>query len=193
MRLGAVRPPTPIGVFSMEQSSEYGRQLAYVQRIKDGGTPLENAKYGAVYGPDSGEAIFEKYPLNAVENLFSPEKAAVLKEIKTKFFTQIRDAVMSVGPKNADGTDSELYKMSPIFKHFGDRGIVKLDYNEGDRIFAKEAAHAGSFMRPERIKNRKLGQIYRLQTASSADSISAGLCAIRLGIWEQRSLSTLPQ
>ena len=42
-----------------EKSSEYGRQLAYVQRIKDGGTPLENAKYGAVYGPDSGEAIFE--------------------------------------------------------------------------------------------------------------------------------------
>ena len=123
---------------------------------------------------DLGEAILAKYPLNAVENLFSPEKAAVLKEIKTKFFTQIRDAVMSVGPKNADGTDSELYKMSPIFKHFSDRGIVKLDYNEGDRIFAKEAAHAGSFMRPERIKNRKLGQIYRLQTASSADSISAG-------------------
>ncbi|MBQ4384869.1 MAG: hypothetical protein II823_02965 [Kiritimatiellae bacterium] len=121
-----------------------------------------------------GEAIFAKYPLNAVENLFSPEKADLLKEIKTNFFTQIRDAVMSVRPKNADGTDSELYKMSPIFKHFSDRGIVKLDYNEGDRIIAKESAHAGSFMRPERIKNRKLGQIYRLQTASSADSISAG-------------------
>ena len=121
-----------------------------------------------------GEAIFEKYPLNAVENLFSPENADILKEIKTNFFAEIRDAIMSVGPKNADGTDSELYKMSSIFKHFSDRGIVKLDYNEGDRIFAKEAAHAGSFMRPERIKNRKLGQIYRLQTASSADSISAG-------------------
>ena len=121
-----------------------------------------------------GEAIFEKYPLNAVENLFSPENADTLKEIKTNFFAEIRDAIMSVGPKNADGTDSELYKMSSIFKHFSDRGIVKLDYNEGDRIFAKEAAHAGSFMRPERIKNRKFGQIYRLQTASSADSISAG-------------------
>ena len=121
-----------------------------------------------------GEAIFEKYPLNAVENLFTPENADTLKEIKTNFFAEIRDAIMSVGPKNADGTDSELYKMSSIFKHFSDRGIVKLDYNEGDRIFAKDAAHAGSFMRPERIKNRKLGQIYRLQTASSADSISAG-------------------
>ena len=58
-----------------------------------------------------GEAILAKYPLSAVENLASPEKAAVLKEIKTDFFTQIRDAMMSVGPKNADGTDSELYKM----------------------------------------------------------------------------------
>ena len=128
--------------------------------------------------PDSvrnlGEAILEKYLLSDLENLTSPEKADILKKIKTEFFTQIRDAVMSVGPKNADGTDSELYKMSPVFKHFNDRGIVKLDYNEGDRIFTKEAAHAGSFMRPERVKNRKLGQIYRLQTASSADSISAG-------------------
>jgi len=121
-----------------------------------------------------GEAIFEKYSLSEIENLISPEKADLLTKIKTDFFTQIREAVMSVGPKNADGTDSELYKMSSVFKHFNDRGIVKLDYNEGDRIFTKDAAHAGSFMRPERIKNRKLGQIYRLQTASSADSISAG-------------------
>ncbi len=41
------------------RSSEYGRQLAYVKRIKDGGSMLQEAKYGAVYGPDSGEAIFE--------------------------------------------------------------------------------------------------------------------------------------
>ena len=123
---------------------------------------------------DLGEAILEKYTLDDLENLMGPEKADLLKKIKTDFFTHIREAIMSVGPKNADGTDSELYKMSPIFKHFSDRGIVKLDYNEGDRIFTKDAAHAGSFMRPERVKNRKLGQIYRLQTASSADSISAG-------------------
>ena len=123
---------------------------------------------------DLGEAIFEKYSLAAIENLTSPEKADVLKKIKTEFFTEIREAVMSVRPKNADGTDSELYRMSPVFRHFSERGIVKLDYNEGDRIFTKDAAHAGSFMRPERIKNRRLGQIYRLQTASSADSISAG-------------------
>ena len=123
---------------------------------------------------DLGEAIFEKYSLAELENLTSPGKADTLKKIKTEFFTQIREAVMSVGPKNADGTDSELYRMSSVFKHFNDRGIVKLDYNGGDRIFTKDAAHAGSFMRPERIKNRRLGQIYRLQTASSADSISAG-------------------
>ena len=123
---------------------------------------------------DLGEAILAKYPLSALADLLSPAQADLLAKIKTDFFAQIREAVMSVGPKNADGTESELYKMSSVFKHFNDRGIVKLDYNEGDRIFTKDAAHAGSFMRPERIKNRKLGQIYRLQTASSADSISAG-------------------
>ena len=123
---------------------------------------------------DLGEAILAKYLLSDVGNLTSPEKADLLSKIKTEFFTQIREAVMSVTPKNADGTDNELYKMSPVFRHFNERGIVKLDYNEGDRIFTKDAAHAGSFMRPERIKNRKFGQIYRLQTASSADAISAG-------------------
>lgn len=121
-----------------------------------------------------GEAIFSKYTIDEVDNLFSPEKADILRKIKTDFFTEIREAVMNVGPKNADGTDSELYKMSSVFKHFNERGIIKLDYNEGDRVFTKDAAHAGLFMRPERIKNRKLGQIYRLQTAATADSISAG-------------------
>ena len=97
--------------------------------------------------------------------------ADAIKEIKRELFAQIRDAVMGV----RDGND--FYQLSPIFKHFGERHIMKLDYNEGDRVFTKDAAHAGSFQRPERIiATRKpiLGQIYRLQTAHSADSISAG-------------------
>ena len=97
--------------------------------------------------------------------------ADAIKEIKRELFAQIRDAVMGV----RDGDD--FYLLSPIFKHFDERHIMKLDYNEGDRVFTKDAAHAGSFQRPERILTTRkpiLGQIYRLQTAHSADSISAG-------------------
>ena len=97
--------------------------------------------------------------------------ADAIKEIKRELFAQIRDAVMGV--RSGD----DFYTFSPIFRHFDERHIMKLDYNEGDRVFTKDAAHAGSFQRPERILTTRkpiLGQIYRLQTASSADSISAG-------------------
>ena len=95
----------------------------------------------------------------------------LLTEVKRELFAQIRDAVMGV--KKGD----DFYGFSPIFNHFEDRHIMKLDYNEGDRVRIKDAAHAGSFQRPERILTTRkpiLGQIYRLQTAHSADSISAG-------------------
>ena len=95
----------------------------------------------------------------------------LLTEVKREFFAQIRDAVMGVKQ------DDDFYGFSPIFNHFEDRHIMKLDYNEGDRVRIKDAAHAGSFQRPERILTTRkpiLGQIYRLQTAHSADSISAG-------------------
>ena len=97
--------------------------------------------------------------------------ADVMKEMKHELFAQIRDAVMGVRVEN------DFYPLSPIFKHFDERHIMKLDYNEGDRVNIKDAAHAGSFQRPERILTTRkpiLGQIYRLQTAHSADSISAG-------------------
>ena len=96
---------------------------------------------------------------------------ALLGEAKRALFAQIRDAVMGVRK------GSDFYGLSPIFRHFDERHIMKLDYNEGDRVRIKDAAHAGSFQRPERILTTRkpiLGQIYRLQTAHSADSISAG-------------------
>ena len=92
-----------------------------------------------------------------------------LDRLKRDLFPQIRDRVMHVKPND------RAYGMSPIFKHSADRHIVKLDYNENDRIFCKSAASAGKFMRPERIKiGRKMGQIYRLQTATTADKSSVG-------------------
>ena len=100
---------------------------------------------------------------------------ALLAETKKSLFIDIRDAVMSMGPKNADGTDNVLYARSPVFKHFTDRAIVKLDYNEGSKFSSGDSAHAGTFMRPERvILGRKMGQIYRFTSRQSADTISAG-------------------
>ena len=98
------------------------------------------------------------------------KSAEAIAEIKRELFAQIRDAVMGV--KKGD----DFYCFSPIFQHFSELHIMKLDYNESERVFTKDAAHAGTFQRPERILTTRkpiLAQIYRLQTASSADSISA--------------------
>ena len=118
------------------------------------------------------KGYFSERDLRALDGKVSdPKNAMILREAKLELFVPIRDAVMGVKK-----TDAE-YSASPVFKHFADRNIMKLDYNENDRIFKKGAAHAGSFMRPERILTTRkpiLGQIYRLQTASSANSISAG-------------------
>ena len=96
---------------------------------------------------------------------------AVIKEAKQYLFAQLRDAVMNVKP------GSDFHGFSPIFKHFSDRAIVKLDYNEGDKFSGGKVASAGTFMRPERILNPRkpiLGQIYRFTSRQSADTISAG-------------------
>jgi hypothetical protein len=91
--------------------------------------------------------------------------------LKKELFVQIRNAVLNVK------VGSDDYKKSPIFQRFNDRHIMKLDYNENDRIFIKKAAHAGKFMRPERIATRKFGTLYRLQSAQKADDISSGAVA----------------
>jgi len=117
-------------------------------------------------------AQFSDADLKNLDGKVSERKnAKVLKEAKLELFVAIRDAVMGV--KKADAE----YDASPIFKHFSDRHIMKLDYNENDRVFKKSAAHAGSFQRPERILTTRkpvLAQYYRLDTAQSADDISAG-------------------
>ena len=93
----------------------------------------------------------------------------VIKEAKLYLFAQIRDGVMNVGPKD------DFHNMSPIFKHFSERAIVKLDYNEREKFSSGDSAHAGTFMRPERVAvGRKMGQLYRFTSRQSADTISAG-------------------
>ena len=84
---------------------------------------------------------------------------------------------MNVKPRLENGAENPLYAKSPVFRHFNDRHIMKLDYNEKDRLIRYEAGHAGSFLRPERILTTRkpiLAQYYRFDTAQSADDISAG-------------------
>ncbi len=105
------------------------------------------------------------------EGFDDPKNAEIVKEAKIELFAEIRDAILNVDQ------ECDFYQTSPVFAHFSERHIQKLDYNENDRSKVGAAAHEGKFMRPERIlATRKpiLGQIYRLQTAASSDSISAG-------------------
>ena len=98
-----------------------------------------------------------------------PKNKAILQEAKTELFTEIRDAVMNVRPGD------DFHSFSPIFKHFSDRAIVKLDYNESAKFSSGDTASAGTFMRPERVAvGRKMGQLYRFTSRQSADTISAG-------------------
>lgn len=111
------------------------------------------------------KAFCDKYPGTPPENW----NQIYDKDIKTELFVEIRDAVLNMPKSDPD------FAKSPVFKHFSDRHILKLDYNESNRIVAKKAASAGKFMRPERIvTGRKMGQLYRLQTATTADKSSAG-------------------
>ena len=101
---------------------------------------------------------------------YEPENYRIVDEniLKKTLFIQIRNAVLNI----KDGPD---YDKSPVFKHLTDRHILKLDYNENQRVKLKKAAHAGKFMRPERVVlNRKFGSLYRLTSAQKADDISAG-------------------
>lgn len=91
--------------------------------------------------------------------------------VKRALFIEIRDAVMN------EPADSPDYGKSPIFKHFGDRNIVKLDYNESDRRVHWDKTHKGHFRLPQRInvKNGRVrGTFYRTVRLTTADKASTG-------------------
>ncbi len=95
----------------------------------------------------------------------------MIAQAKRELFVQIRDAVM------AERTGSPDYDKSPIFKHFSERSIVKLDYNEGDRRGIHFHGSSGKFRLPERVgvKGGTIkGFFYRNFRLTSADKASAG-------------------
>ena len=123
-------------------------------------------------------ALKEQFSVEDLQRLkgavSEPRNKDILKEAKLELFTEIRDTVMSIGPK---GDTADFCKKSPVFKHFSDRAIMKLDYNEGDKLGGADSASAGKFRRPERIlatRGALTGPIYRFTSRQSADKISAG-------------------
>lgn len=136
--------------------------------------------------PDSAiaKAFKAKLPNINPANLFpadgsepSAEQKALIARAKTELFLQIRDAVLAVHPKDDHDQPNPLYDKSPIFKHFSDRSIVKLDYNEGDRRVRWHKPSSGSFRLPERtgIKFGRFGGFfYRNYRVTTPDKASAG-------------------
>ena len=92
----------------------------------------------------------------------------MIADLKKEFFLQIREAVMNEPRTSAD------FARSPVFRHFADRSIVKLDYNEADRHFWRgSAGSSGHFKKPERVVARQ-GAGYRLVSIVTADKASVG-------------------
>ena len=101
--------------------------------------------------------------------LATPQQLANLEKLKKDCFIQLRDAVMTYG-KTAAKTDPN--SQLPIFKHFTDRHILKLDYNEGNRVSPEGAASTGEFRLPERVRDK--GYFYYHRRVTTADKASIG-------------------
>ncbi|MBR4899391.1 MAG: hypothetical protein IKZ46_00485 [Victivallales bacterium] len=121
------------------------------------------------------QAIRQSFP-NAQKTDFPPDGAqatpqqlANLEKLKKDCFIQLRDAVMTYG-KTAAKTDPN--SQLPIFKHFTDRHILKLDYNEGNRVSPEGAASTGEFRLPERVRDK--GYFYYHRRVTTADKASIG-------------------
>ncbi|MBP5674079.1 MAG: hypothetical protein J6X49_16965, partial [Victivallales bacterium] len=99
----------------------------------------------------------------------TPQQKANLEKLKKDCFIPLRDAVMTYG-KTAVKTDPN--SQLPVFKHFTDRHILKLDYNEGDRVSTDGAASTGEFRLPERVKDK--GTLYYHRRVTTADKASVG-------------------
>ena len=99
----------------------------------------------------------------------TPQQKANLEKLKKDCFIPLRDAVMTYG-KTAAKTDPN--SQLPVFKHFTDRHILKLDYNEGDRVSTDGAASTGEFRLPERVKEK--GALYYHRRITTADKASVG-------------------
>ena len=130
-------------------------------------SPLANS-LKAVFGPKVAKSDF--FPANDDTEL-SKTQLDNLKKAKQECFVPLRDAVMNYGKTGGDNATL------PVFRHFTDRHILKLDYNEGDRVKTDGAASAGQFRLPERVSVKGgaiQGYFYRKYRLTTADKASVG-------------------
>ncbi len=131
-----------------------------------------------------GKAFAEKFPADKFpdftkDNLFptdiaavTPDRADKIRQVKEELFAQIRDVLMAK-PKD----DQPL-----LCKKFAERHIVKLDYNQGDRVMGKaiKRGSVGIMRLPERclVKGGSFkGFFFRNFRLTSANEASAGAVA----------------
>jgi len=127
-------------------------------------------------GQALGRALHEKFPTLAYEDLFtqgggvpSPEQRQRLREVKTALFVELRAAIM-------DTKDAPELQEFEAFRHFSERNILKLDYNEGDKPWYSGAGSCGHFRLPERylVKHCRLRRELNFKTAISASVGAVG-------------------
>ncbi len=88
-----------------------------------------------------------------------------LANFKRTNFATIRNAVLQ-GPPTANAADANL----PIFRHFSDLHIAKLDYNEGDRWRTASAdMNKGSMHLPDRVMATK-GFFFNFRVTTALDA-----------------------
>ena len=99
--------------------------------------------------------------------------AANMEKLKTACFVPLRDAVMTYNKTAVDDPNAKL----PVFKHFTDHHILKLDYNESDRVKTDGPTSSGKFRLPQRVgvKGGSIkGHFYRKYRLTTADKASVG-------------------
>ena len=127
------------------------------------------------------KAIRQSFP-NAQKTDFPPtdgtaathQQLANLEKLKKDCFVQLRDAVMTYG-KTPETTDQNA--KLPVFRHFTDHHILKLDYNESDRTSLSDDPQSADFRLPQRVSVKGgaiHGTVYRAVRLTTADEASVG-------------------
>ncbi len=122
------------------------------------------------FGPNVQKSDF--FPPNG--GALSPQQQTNMAKVKKDCFVQLRDAVMTYG-KTAAATDPNA--KLPVFKHFTERHILKLDYNESDQTSQVDKPKSADFRLPKRVSVKGgaiHGAVYRAVRLTTADEASVG-------------------
>lgn len=121
-------------------------------------------------------AFRQLYPNLVSDALFADP--ALLHEVRDRLFLPLQQTLMTFQKTGLGKSDL------PIFRHYTDTHIAKLDYNESDHASRLRTGSAGSFQLPKRVisKNAGVGNViknsfYRAFRLTDAKSASVGAVA----------------